>query len=63
MATKLKLHQGDNTAEFEEHPTEVARRALRAAAEVEQGLLSLSMLQAAESLPKRDPIWRKPMEG
>lgn len=29
----LTLHQGDAQAEFEEHPTEIARRALMAAAE------------------------------
>ncbi len=33
--TTLTLHQGDAEASFVEHPTEVARKALMAAAEVE----------------------------
>jgi hypothetical protein len=56
MTPVLTLHQGKNRQECVEHPIEVARRALRAAAGVETGLLALSMLQAAESLPQRSPI-------
>jgi len=56
MAPVLKLHQGDRSAEYEEHPTEIARRALMAAADAEDGLLALSMMQAAQSLPRRDKI-------
>jgi hypothetical protein len=54
----LTLHQGDNHREYEEHPTEIARRAMLAAADVEEGLLALSMRMAAE-LPNRECILRK----
>lgn len=56
MAPVLTLHQNDAEQQFEEHPTEVARRALMAAAAVEEGLLALAMRQAAQSLPRRDRL-------
>ena len=37
--TTLTLHHGENKQDFTEHPTEVARRALMAAAEVEWRLI------------------------
>jgi len=40
MAPALTLHHGDLEAEYVEHPTEVARKALIAAAEVETGRLA-----------------------
>ena len=55
MAT-LTLHQGDAAASFEEHPTEIARRALIAAAQVETGQLADHLRRVAETLPNRGSL-------
>ena len=52
----LTLHQGDAQAEFEGHPTEVARRWLMKAAEIEVGWVSETMRRFAAALPRRGPI-------
>jgi hypothetical protein len=52
----LTLYQGDNHQEYEEHPTEVARRALIAAADLEDGLLASHLRRFALTLPARLPI-------
>lgn len=52
----LTLHQGDNQAEFTEHPTEVARKALTAAAKVESPPLADHLSRFAATLPDRAPI-------
>jgi len=54
MAPVLKLHQGDAVAEYQEHPTEVARRALMAAADVEVGWVADECQRFARALPARD---------
>jgi hypothetical protein len=61
----LTLHQGDNHREYEEHPVEVARRALREAALLEEAESTDNgdswaslMRRAASSLPKRERILR-----
>lgn len=56
MAVALTLYQGENKQEYVEHPTEVARRALLAAAEVESGWLVEVMRRFASALPPRAPI-------
>jgi hypothetical protein len=58
MAPALTLHHGDQQAEYIEHPTERARRALMAAADVEDDSLALAMRLAARSLPRRERIMR-----
>lgn len=55
MAT-LTLHHGDAQAAFEEHPTETARRALTAAAQVESPHLADHLRRFAETLPPRAPL-------
>lgn len=55
MAPVLTLHQGENKQEYVEHPIEVARRALLAAAELEGGHLDRCR-RIAELLPRRGPI-------
>jgi hypothetical protein len=52
----LTLHQGDAQEDYVEHPTEIARRALIAAAEVEvEGWPGL-LLRVARALPSRAPL-------
>jgi len=53
MAPALVLHQGDQQAEYIEHPTETARKALIDAAQVESGRLADQMRRFAELLPDR----------
>lgn len=53
MAPALTLHHGDQRAEYVEHPTGVARRALMAAARVEHGRLADQLRRFAEMLPDR----------
>lgn len=43
----LKLHQGDEAASFVEHPMEVARKALRAAADLETAEWAAVLLRFA----------------
>jgi hypothetical protein len=52
------LHQGGATQTFEEHPVEVARKALLAAAEVESSRWSGILLRFAEALPERGRMVR-----
>jgi len=49
----LTLHLGDAEASFEEHPIEIARKALIAAAELESPDWSAVMLRFASALPPR----------
>lgn len=49
----LRLIAGDNEAEFVEHPTEVARKALMAAALIETPPLADHLRRFAETLPAR----------
>jgi hypothetical protein len=51
----LTLIEGDAVAEFSEHPTEVARRALFDAANVETPEWSALVLRFASALPDRRP--------
>jgi hypothetical protein len=52
MAT-FTLHQGDAEQTFVEHPTETARRALVAAADVETAWLAEELRRLAWALPNR----------
>jgi len=52
MAPALTLHHGDQQAQYVEHPTEVARKALMAAAEVETA-------DWASALPHRPAIMKE----
>jgi hypothetical protein len=52
----LTLHQGDNRAEYTEHPIEIARKALMAAADVERDDWSGVLRRFASALPERGPI-------
>jgi hypothetical protein len=52
----LTLIVGAAQQAFETHPTEIARRALMAAAEVESPRLADQLLRFAEALPDRGPI-------
>lgn len=63
MAPTLTLHQGDAHAEYVEHPTEVARRALLAAAEVEVGRWPALLREAARQMPDRRPLRRTRQAG
>jgi hypothetical protein len=54
--TTLTLHQGDEQAEYVEHPTEVARRALLDAAAVETEDWAAVIRRAASALPRRGPV-------
>ncbi len=63
MATTLTLHQGQAEAAFQEHPTEVARRALREAAQFEwesgtdDGMQWAGILtRFVNVLPHREPV-------
>jgi hypothetical protein len=56
MAPVLTLHQGDAEASFVEHPTEVARKALMAAADLETGRWPELLRRVASELPFRAPI-------
>ena len=57
MAT-LTLHQGESKREFVEHPTEVARKALIAAAEVETDDWAAILRRVALALPRRESVTR-----
>lgn len=63
MAPTLTLHQGDAQAEFVEHPMETARRAIMAAAEVEDDEWRSLLRRVGLSLPRRDPIKREGGDG
>jgi hypothetical protein len=63
MAPELTLHQGDAKTSFVEHPTEVARRALMAAAEVETDGWPELLRRSARALPCRGPLLRDLQEG
>jgi hypothetical protein len=52
----LTLHHGDARAEYVLHPTETARRALMAAAEIEQPDWAAVLRRVAVALPRRAPI-------
>jgi hypothetical protein len=57
MAPVLTLHQGDEENRvFTEHPTEAARRALLAAADVETDEWGAVLRGVASSLPRRRPL-------
>lgn len=59
MAPALTLHHGDQQAEYVEHPTETARKALLAAARVEHGSrLADHLRRFAETLPDRPAIMK-----
>jgi hypothetical protein len=58
MAT-LTLIDGDAQQAFEEHPTEIARKALMAAAEVETDGWPELLRRSARALPKRGPILKR----
>jgi hypothetical protein len=59
MAPTLTLHQGDQRAEYVEHPIEMARRALLAAAELESGRWPELLRGTARNLPERGPIMKR----
>lgn len=52
------LHHGGAERAFSDHPTEVARRALITAAEVEDAEWRPLILRAASALPYRAPLAR-----
>jgi hypothetical protein len=56
MAPMLTLHQGEAKQEFVEHPIEVARQLLMAAADREADLVASELRLLASSLPRRAPI-------
>ena len=56
MARPLTLHQGGNKRELVEHPTETARKALLAAAEVEEPVFADRLMRFADAFPERAPI-------
>lgn len=58
MAPALTLHHGDQQAEYVEHPTEIARKALMAAAEVETLDWANILQRVASSLPHRPAIMK-----
>lgn len=59
MPPTLTLHQGDGLrADYTEHPIEVARKALIAAAEMESGRWPDLLRQTASLLPERSRIMR-----
>jgi hypothetical protein len=58
MAPALTLHQGDQQAEYVEHPTETARKALMAAAEVETSAWAGILQRVASALPHRPTIMK-----
>jgi hypothetical protein len=55
MATLTVIH-GNEQRTFEEHPNEVARKALMAAADVEEPLLAAALRRVALALPHRGPL-------
>jgi hypothetical protein len=55
-ASALTLHQGGAEAVFEEHPTEIARKALMAAVEIETPDWAAVLQRFASALPHRVPI-------
>ncbi len=59
MVPPLTLHQGGAEASFTVHPTEVARRALMAAARIESPHLADHLRRFAETLPARGPILKR----
>ena len=62
MPPALTLHQGDAKAEYVEHPTEIARKALMAAAEVEwkqDRPFAYQLERFARTSPRREPIRRE----
>lgn len=61
--TTLTLHQGDTQQEFVQHPVEVARVALYAAAEIEGGEWASVILRFASALPNRPRMQQKREEG
>ena len=56
MPPTLTLHHGDAEAEYAEHPTITARRALEAAATVEDAEWAPLMRRFARLLPRRAPL-------
>lgn len=52
----LTLHQGAAQGSFTEHPTEIARRALLAAAGLETPVLADHLRRFADTLPHRAAI-------
>jgi hypothetical protein len=58
MAAALTLHHGDQQANYVEHPMEVARKALLAAADLEAGEWSFACRGIAELLPDRPAIMK-----
>ena len=58
MAPALTLHHRGQQAQYVEHPTEVARKALLAAAEIEVPRWSALLIRFAESLPPRPAIMK-----
>jgi hypothetical protein len=53
---KLTLHHGAAEQAFTEHPTEIARKALIAAADLEAGPWAEVLRRFASTLPHRGPI-------
>jgi hypothetical protein len=56
MATLTVIGGGDQSASFEEHLTEAARRALLAAAEIENDDWAAIIRRFASALPRRAPV-------
>ncbi len=56
MTPTLRLHQGENEAEYVEHPIEVARKALFAAAELEDEDWAYRLRRVANALPTRTGV-------
>jgi hypothetical protein len=56
MAPVLTLYQGEAKREFVEHPTEIARKALIAAALIETPVLADHCRRFAATLPERRAI-------
>jgi hypothetical protein len=56
MTPVLTLHQGDAKASFVEHPIEVARKALVAAAEIEPEIIAARLRRVASLLPERGSV-------
>jgi hypothetical protein len=59
MTPTLTLHQGEQHAEYVEHPIETARKALLAAAHAESGQLADHCRRFAATLPSRPPIAKR----
>lgn len=56
MTPVLVLHHGDAQASYEDHPMEVARPALMAAARLERPRLAGQLRRIAQALPDRAPM-------